>query len=73
MKRNDLRALRELTMADLEQRARETKEELFNLRFALRTGTSERFLARQARPPHLRPDSDRDLREANRRHSTSSG
>jgi large subunit ribosomal protein L29 len=38
MKRNDLRALRELTMADLEQRARETKEELFNLRFALRTG-----------------------------------
>ncbi len=38
MKRNDLRALRELTMSDLEQRARETKEELFNLRFALRTG-----------------------------------
>ena len=38
MKRNDLRALRELPMADLEQRARETKEELFNLRFALRTG-----------------------------------
>ena len=38
MKRNELRALRELTMTDLEQRARETKEELFNLRFALRTG-----------------------------------
>ena len=38
MKRNDLRALRELTLADLEQRARETKEELFNLRFSLRTG-----------------------------------
>jgi large subunit ribosomal protein L29 len=38
MKRNDLRTLRELPMADLEQRARETKEELFNLRFALRTG-----------------------------------
>lgn len=38
MKRSDLRALRELTLADLQQRARETKEELFNLRFALRTG-----------------------------------
>jgi large subunit ribosomal protein L29 len=38
MKRNDLRALRELSIAELEQRARETKEELFNLRFALRTG-----------------------------------
>jgi large subunit ribosomal protein L29 len=38
MKRNDLRALRELTITELEQRARETKEELFNLRFALRTG-----------------------------------
>ena len=38
MKRSELRALRELTLADLQQRARETKEELFNLRFALRTG-----------------------------------
>ncbi len=38
MKRNDLRALRELTISELEQRARETKEELFNLRFSLRTG-----------------------------------
>ncbi len=38
MKRNDLRALRELSLAELEQRARETKEELFNLRFSLRTG-----------------------------------
>jgi large subunit ribosomal protein L29 len=38
MKRTDLRALRELTLAELETRARETKEELFNLRFALRTG-----------------------------------
>jgi large subunit ribosomal protein L29 len=38
MKRNDLRALRELSIRELEQRARETKEELFNLRFALRTG-----------------------------------
>jgi large subunit ribosomal protein L29 len=38
MKRTDLRALRELTLAELETRAKETKEELFNLRFALRTG-----------------------------------
>jgi large subunit ribosomal protein L29 len=38
MKRNDLRSLRELSLADLETKARETKEELFNLRFALRTG-----------------------------------
>ena len=38
MKRNDLRSLRELPLAELEQRARETKEELFNLRFSLRTG-----------------------------------
>ena len=38
MKRTDLRSLRELSLKDLEQRARETKEELFNLRFALRTG-----------------------------------
>ncbi|MBV8299451.1 MAG: 50S ribosomal protein L29 [Candidatus Eremiobacteraeota bacterium] len=38
MKRNDLRHLRELSLKDLEQRARETKEELFNLRFSLRTG-----------------------------------
>ena len=38
MKRNDLRALRGMTLAELEQRARETKEELFNLRFSLRTG-----------------------------------
>ena len=38
MKRNDLRTLRELTIKELEQRARETKEELFNLGFALRTG-----------------------------------
>ena len=38
MKRNELRNLRELPLAELEKRARETKEELFNLRFALRTG-----------------------------------
>jgi large subunit ribosomal protein L29 len=38
MKRNDLRALRELSLTELQQRARETKEELFNLRFSLRTG-----------------------------------
>lgn len=38
MKRTDLRALREMSLVELEQRARETKEELFNLRFSLRTG-----------------------------------
>ncbi len=38
MKRSELRALRELSLAELQQRARETKEELFNLRFSLRTG-----------------------------------
>ena len=30
--------LRELTVAELLEKARETKSELFNLRFALRTG-----------------------------------
>ena len=38
MKKTDLRALRELSIAALEVKARETKEELFNLRFSLRTG-----------------------------------
>jgi large subunit ribosomal protein L29 len=38
MKRTDLRTLRELSLAELERRAKETKEELFNLRFSLRTG-----------------------------------
>jgi large subunit ribosomal protein L29 len=38
MKRTDLRSLRELSLAELERRAKETKEELFNLRFSLRTG-----------------------------------
>jgi large subunit ribosomal protein L29 len=38
VKKTDLRALRELSLAELEQRARETKEELFNLRVSLRTG-----------------------------------
>ena len=38
MKRSDLRAMRELTIGELETKARETKEELFNLRFQLRTG-----------------------------------
>ncbi len=38
MKKTDLRALRELSIAALELKARETKEELFNLRFSLRTG-----------------------------------
>ena len=30
--------VRDLTIAELETKARETKEELFNLRFSLRTG-----------------------------------
>jgi large subunit ribosomal protein L29 len=38
MKKSEIRALRELTIPELEQKARETKEELFNLRFQLRTG-----------------------------------
>jgi large subunit ribosomal protein L29 len=38
MKRDQLRAFRELTIPELQQKARETKEELFNLRFQLRTG-----------------------------------
>jgi large subunit ribosomal protein L29 len=38
MKRNQLSELRELTVPELLQKARETKEELFNLRFQLRTG-----------------------------------
>jgi len=38
VKRDELTALRELTISELQQKARETKEELFNLRFQLRTG-----------------------------------
>jgi large subunit ribosomal protein L29 len=38
MKGNELKDLRGLTIAELQTKARETKEELFNLRFALRTG-----------------------------------
>jgi len=38
MKRDQLREMRELTIPELQQKARETKEELFNLRFQLRTG-----------------------------------
>ena len=38
MKSNDFKELRGLTVAELQQKARETKEELFNIRFALRTG-----------------------------------
>ena len=34
----DLRSLRELSIAELQTKARETKEELFNLRFQMRTG-----------------------------------
>lgn len=38
MNRHALNELRALTVAELEQKAKETKSELFNLRFALRTG-----------------------------------
>ena len=38
MKRPELTELRGLTVAELQQKAKDTKSELFNLRFALRTG-----------------------------------
>ncbi|MFZ1018779.1 MAG: 50S ribosomal protein L29 [Candidatus Cybelea sp.] len=38
MKKNDLDGLRDLSVAELQQKARDAKSELFNLRFALRTG-----------------------------------
>ena len=38
MKNDELVTLRTLTIAELQKRARDTKEELFNLRFQLRTG-----------------------------------
>ena len=38
MSKRDLAEFRELSVAELKQKARETKSELFNLRFALRTG-----------------------------------
>jgi len=38
VKHGDLSEFRNLTVAELQQKARETKGEMFNLRFALRTG-----------------------------------
>ena len=38
MKQTDFKELRSLTIAELQVKARETKEALFNLRFQLRTG-----------------------------------
>jgi large subunit ribosomal protein L29 len=38
VKKSELDGLRELTVNELQQKAREAKSELFNLRFALRTG-----------------------------------
>jgi large subunit ribosomal protein L29 len=38
MKKSELAELRGLSVAELRQKARDTKSELFNLRFALRTG-----------------------------------
>ena len=38
MKQSQFKELRSLTIAELQVKARETKEALFNLRFQLRTG-----------------------------------
>jgi large subunit ribosomal protein L29 len=38
MRNSELEEWRTLTIAELQQKARDTKAELFNLRFALRTG-----------------------------------
>ena len=38
MKTDELTKLRDFTVAELSQKAKETKEQLFNLRFQLRTG-----------------------------------
>jgi large subunit ribosomal protein L29 len=38
VKPSELTELRALTVPELQQKARETKEQLFNLRFQLRTG-----------------------------------
>jgi large subunit ribosomal protein L29 len=38
MKHDELKSLRSFTIDELQQKARETKEQLFNLRFQLRTG-----------------------------------
>jgi len=38
MNKSGLTELRDLTVDELKQKARDTKSELFNLRFALRTG-----------------------------------
>lgn len=38
MKKSGLEELRTLTVNELQQKARDAKSELFNLRFALRTG-----------------------------------
>ena len=38
MKHDELTKLRDLTVPELAQKAKETKEQLFNLRFQLRTG-----------------------------------
>jgi large subunit ribosomal protein L29 len=38
VKNDELTKLRDFTVAELAQKAKETKEQLFNLRFQLRTG-----------------------------------
>lgn len=70
MKRTDLRALRELSLTELERRARETKEELFNLRFSLRTGHLSDFsrvkLARRTYAQIQTAISEKKIAEARR-------
>ena len=66
MKRTDLRSTARADHRRTRSKARETKEELFNLRFALRTGHLSDFSQGQSRAPHLRADPNRDLREADR-------
>ena len=64
MTKADMRGLRDLSVTELQQRARETKEELFNLRFQLRTGHLSDF-SRVKAMRHLCRDSNGDQREAN--------
>ena len=49
------------------QKARDTKAELFNLRFALRTGHLTDFSKIKRDAPRVRPNSDRYFREADGR------
>ncbi len=63
MKKSDWKVLRELTIAELQTKARETKEELFNLRFQLRTGHLSDLSKSREHTPYVRANSNRDQRE----------